>query len=119
METLGAEAVTAVLHQTIPAVARLGITVDSVGPGEVTLRVPIEGNANHFGTLYAAALVAVAELAIARDGRVVSSKITAPRRPRTTTSVSSLVGSRCRCGGMYDPGSIALSNRCAASCSDR
>jgi thioesterase domain-containing protein len=62
METLGAEAVTAVLHQTIPAVARLGITVDSVGPGEVTLRVPIEGNANHFGTLYAAALVAVAEL---------------------------------------------------------
>ena len=28
----------------------------------MTLRVPIEGNANHFGTMYAGALFAIAEL---------------------------------------------------------
>jgi thioesterase domain-containing protein len=62
MEKISTETVTTMVHQTIPAIGRMGIVVDEVGPGEVTLRVPIEGNANHFGTMYAGALFSVAEL---------------------------------------------------------
>ncbi len=50
------------VHQVVPAIGRLGVTVEAVTPGSVTLRVPIEGNANHMGTMYAGALFALAEL---------------------------------------------------------
>ena len=50
------------VHQVVPAIGRLGVTVEAVAPGSVTLRVPIEGNANHMGTMYAGALFALAEL---------------------------------------------------------
>lgn len=50
------------VHQVVPAVGRLGVMVEAFSPGSVTLRVPIEGNANHMGTMYAGALFALAEL---------------------------------------------------------
>ncbi|MEZ5184485.1 MAG: YiiD C-terminal domain-containing protein [Candidatus Nanopelagicales bacterium] len=62
MTELTAQMATDFVHQVVPAVGRLGITVQSVGPGTVTLRAPIEGNANHMGTMYAGVLVALAEL---------------------------------------------------------
>ncbi len=62
MDELTPEALTQVMHATIPALGRLGIVADAAGPGSVTLRVPIQGNANHFGTMYAGALFAVVEV---------------------------------------------------------
>jgi acyl-coenzyme A thioesterase PaaI-like protein len=50
------------VHASVPAIGRLGVVVDAIGPGEVTLRVPIEGNTNHLGTMYAGAMFALAEL---------------------------------------------------------
>jgi HPt (histidine-containing phosphotransfer) domain-containing protein/acyl-coenzyme A thioesterase PaaI-like protein len=53
---------TAFVHESVPAIGRLGVVVDEIGPGSVVLRVPIAGNANHLGTMYAGALFALAEL---------------------------------------------------------
>lgn len=50
------------VHQAVPAIGRLGVVVDAISPGSVTVRVPIDGNANHMGTMYAGALFALAEL---------------------------------------------------------
>lgn len=50
------------VHATVPAIGRIGVVVDALGPGWVDLRVPVQGNANHFGTMYAGALFALAEL---------------------------------------------------------
>ena len=50
------------VHQAVPAIGRLGVVVEEISPGGVVLRVPIEGNANHLGTMYAGALFALAEL---------------------------------------------------------
>ena len=49
-------------HATIPAIGRLGVRVERLGPGEVELVVPIEGNGNHFGTMYAGALFSLVEM---------------------------------------------------------
>jgi acyl-coenzyme A thioesterase PaaI-like protein len=38
------------------------VSVEVLSPGFVRLRMPIDGNANHMGTMYAGALFAVAEL---------------------------------------------------------
>ncbi|MGB7983038.1 MAG: YiiD C-terminal domain-containing protein [Candidatus Nanopelagicales bacterium] len=56
------ELATAFVHQSVPAIGRLGVVVEAITPGSVSLRVPIEGNANHMGTMYAGALFALAEL---------------------------------------------------------
>ena len=56
------EQATQFVHQTVPAIGRLGVVVDEIGPGSVRLRVPIEGNGNHFGTMYAGALFGLCEL---------------------------------------------------------
>lgn len=56
------EQATQFVHQVVPAIGRLGLVVDAVAPGAVELRVPIEGNANHMGTMYAGALFALMEL---------------------------------------------------------
>lgn len=40
----------------------MGVAVEAVEPGYVRLRMPIEGNGNHMGTMYAGALFAIAEL---------------------------------------------------------
>jgi acyl-coenzyme A thioesterase PaaI-like protein len=50
------------VHQAVPAIGRLGVVVEAISPGSVDLRLPIEGNANHIGTMYAGALFALAEL---------------------------------------------------------
>lgn len=56
------DAPTLLVHESIPAVGRLGITVESLEPGATRLRLPIEGNGNHLGTMYAGALFALVEL---------------------------------------------------------
>ena len=62
MTELTPQMATAFVHQSVPAIGRLGVVVEAIGPGVVELRVPIEGNANHMGTMYAGALFALAEL---------------------------------------------------------
>lgn len=49
-------------HATIPAIGRMGVRVENLGPGWVDLVVPIEGNGNHFGTMYAGALFSLVEM---------------------------------------------------------
>lgn len=56
------EMATDFVHQAVPAIGRLGVVVEAISPGTVHLRVPLEGNANHMGTMYAGALFALAEL---------------------------------------------------------
>lgn len=56
------EQATEFVHQTVPAIGKLGVRVVGFGPGWVDLVVPIEGNANHFGTMYAGAMFGLAEL---------------------------------------------------------
>jgi acyl-coenzyme A thioesterase PaaI-like protein len=60
--TITPEQATQFVHQVVPAIGRLGVVVEAIGPGSVDLRVPVEGNANHMGTMYAGALFAVVEL---------------------------------------------------------
>ena len=62
MTALTPQMATDFVHQVVPAIGRLGVIVEAIGPGQVTLRVPIEPNANHMGTMYAGALFALAEL---------------------------------------------------------
>ena len=56
------EMATDFVHQAVPAIGRLGVVVDAISPGSVDLRVPIDGNANHMGTMYAGPLVPLAQL---------------------------------------------------------
>ena len=56
------EQATQFAHTTIPAIGRLGVRVEELGPGSVELVVPIEGNGNHFGTMYAGALFSLVEM---------------------------------------------------------
>jgi acyl-coenzyme A thioesterase PaaI-like protein len=60
--TMTPDQATQFVYQVVPAIGRLGVVVEAIGPGSVDLRVPIEGNANHMGTMYAGALFAVVEL---------------------------------------------------------
>jgi len=57
-----AEQATSFAHSTIPAIGRIGVRVEALGPGWVELVVPIEGNGNHFGTMYAGALFGLVEM---------------------------------------------------------
>ena len=54
--------VTEFVHASVPAIGRLGIEVVAMAPGYVQLRLPLAPNSNHIGTMYAGALVALAEL---------------------------------------------------------
>lgn len=56
------EQATEFAHATIPAIGRLGVRVVGLRPGSVDLVVPIEGNGNHFGTMYAGALFSLVEM---------------------------------------------------------
>ena len=62
MTEFTAQMATEFVHHAVPAIGRLGVVVEAISPGAVDLRVPIEGNANHMGTMYAGALFALAEL---------------------------------------------------------
>jgi thioesterase domain-containing protein len=56
------ELVNAGMEHAIPAMHRLGIRVVELCAGRAVATVPLTGNSNHLGTLYAGALFGVAEM---------------------------------------------------------
>jgi acyl-coenzyme A thioesterase PaaI-like protein len=50
------------LATLIPQAHRMGIIAVELAPGRAVCVVPIEGNGNHFGTMYAGVLFTVAEV---------------------------------------------------------
>lgn len=50
------------IHGLIPFTQRNGYAVTGLGPGFVKSRIPLEGNGNHMGTMYAGALFLLAEI---------------------------------------------------------
>lgn len=46
---------------TVPFISRIGIRADQLAPEGIHLRVPLEPNVNHIGTMYAGALWTLAE----------------------------------------------------------
>lgn len=50
------------LEQGIEFVKRSGLKVDALERGHVVCRMPLAGNANHIGTMYAGALFTLAEI---------------------------------------------------------
>lgn len=61
-DTVDPAAVTAMVHSAIPALGRLGLEVLALSPGSVDLKMPLEPNKNHIGTMYAGALMSLAEV---------------------------------------------------------
>ncbi|PXX64345.1 thioesterase domain-containing protein [Nocardia tenerifensis] len=57
-----AEVINGALEFTIPVAHRMGVTALEVRPGFAATMVPIEGNGNHFGAMYAGVLFTVAEI---------------------------------------------------------
>lgn len=56
------EAATQYMHDKIPILGAMGITVVDAGPGHGTVELPAGPNGNHFGVLYAGSLFTVAEV---------------------------------------------------------
>ncbi|GAA4425871.1 PaaI family thioesterase [Actinokineospora soli] len=52
----------AALEHLVPQAHRMGVRAVEVAPGRVVCRVPLEGNGNHLGTIYAGVLFTVAEV---------------------------------------------------------
>jgi len=50
------------IEQFLPFIKRLGVTVLEAAPGTVTLKLPLAGNENHLGIIYAGSLFSLAEL---------------------------------------------------------
>ena len=50
------------MEQTIPVLAHMGLEVIEASPGRAAARVPMAGNGNHVGTMYAGVLFSVAEM---------------------------------------------------------
>ena len=57
-----ADEATALVHASVPALGRSGLRVEEIRAGHVRLSMPLEGNGNHLGTMYAGALFSIAEL---------------------------------------------------------
>ncbi|RDI61285.1 YiiD C-terminal domain-containing protein [Nocardia pseudobrasiliensis] len=57
-----ADMVNSGLELTIPVAYRMGVRAVEVRPGYASSTVPIEGNGNHFGAMYAGVLFTVAEV---------------------------------------------------------
>ncbi len=51
-----------VIEKSIPFATRSGVEVLQIEPGYVKMRMPLEPNVNHIGTMYAGALFTLAEL---------------------------------------------------------
>ena len=51
-----------ILEESIPSVRKMGLKVLDIAPQRVTLKMPLAGNENHVGTMYAAPLFTVAEI---------------------------------------------------------
>jgi thioesterase domain-containing protein len=56
------EQATAIAHELIPVLGRMGLRMVDLAPGRAAAEVPFEGNANHIGTMYAGVLFSVAEM---------------------------------------------------------
>ncbi|MDE3737604.1 MULTISPECIES: PaaI family thioesterase [Pseudomonas] len=56
------ELVRQLTEEQIAFVKRSGLKAEVLEPGHVRLRMPLEGNQNHIGTLYAGALFTLAEV---------------------------------------------------------
>lgn len=56
------EAVTAIVHQTVPILGAMGIEVLEAEAGRAVALLPFEPNRNHVGTAYAGSLFSVAEV---------------------------------------------------------
>ncbi|AYF74245.1 DUF4442 domain-containing protein [Nocardia yunnanensis] len=56
------EVVNGGLEFTIPVAHQMGVRAEEVRPGFAATSVPIEGNGNHFGVMYAGVLFTVAEV---------------------------------------------------------
>lgn len=50
------------IEQMLPVAARMGVKVTELSRGQVASEVPMEGNGNHFGVMYAGVLFTVAEV---------------------------------------------------------
>lgn len=59
---LAAEMARLFTEEKIDFVKRSGLKAEHLEPGFVRLRMPLEGNRNHIGTLYAGALFTLAEI---------------------------------------------------------
>ncbi|MFG1791047.1 PaaI family thioesterase [Nocardia altamirensis] len=57
-----AEIINGALEFTIPVAHKMGVSAVEVRPGFAATTVPIEGNGNHFGVMYAGVLFTVAEI---------------------------------------------------------
>ncbi|MEV6774106.1 YiiD C-terminal domain-containing protein [Nocardia sp. NPDC051030] len=56
------EIVNSALEFTIPIAHKMGVQATEVRPGYAATTVPVEGNGNHFGVMYAGVLFTVAEV---------------------------------------------------------
>ncbi|OJF84019.1 thioesterase [Nocardia seriolae] len=56
------EVVNSALEFTVPVAHKMGVRAEEVRPGFAASTVPIEGNGNHFGVMYAGVLFTVAEM---------------------------------------------------------
>ncbi|MBE03186.1 YiiD C-terminal domain-containing protein [uncultured Marinobacter sp.] len=61
-KTGGYAAVNRIIGLSIPFARRNGFRVEELRPGYVKARIPLKGNGNHFGSLYAGAYFLVAEI---------------------------------------------------------
>ena len=60
--TMPSELVRQLTEEQIAFVKRSGLKAEVIEPGFVRLRMPLEGNQNHIGTMYAGALFTLAEI---------------------------------------------------------
>ncbi|MGW5053357.1 YiiD C-terminal domain-containing protein [Actinokineospora sp. NPDC004072] len=56
------DAFNAALAQLVPQAHRMGVRAVVLEPGRIVCRVPLAGNGNHIGTMYAGVLFTVAEV---------------------------------------------------------
>jgi thioesterase domain-containing protein len=56
------ETMNSMLEQMIPRLHQMGVTFVELRPGFVRAELPFEGNANHFGTVYAGVIYSLAEV---------------------------------------------------------
>ncbi|MET9487678.1 YiiD C-terminal domain-containing protein [Nocardia sp. NPDC006630] len=56
------EIVNSALEFTVPIAHKMGVQATEVRPGYASTKVPVEGNGNHFGVMYAGVLFTVAEV---------------------------------------------------------
>lgn len=62
MDESALEGINALVEHAIPAARAMRIRITDLGPGHAAASVPLEGNTNHLGTLYAGSLFSVAEI---------------------------------------------------------